>query len=227
MSSEMSVPCGHLLGKGWPLGSRLWCLAVSLSLSHWYPGSGVVLDCIDSWSLYPYLLYMCVHRSFWSVCVVSTDQSLWWVQGFKFSSGRKLKLWSHCIYVKTDLNFCCKLLLTWILCWTCVDSESFARWGQTSQRCFFYYFFFFDERIKITLLAGHHLPASKTPFKWRFAGVPLMTRESMLAWWLCHFRGSWPVLLIKLTLYFCDFSGLLVNTNSWFVYHLLVQKGIC
>ena len=50
------VLCGHLLGKDWPLGSRLWCLAVSLSLSHWYPGSGVVLDCIDSWSLHPYLL---------------------------------------------------------------------------------------------------------------------------------------------------------------------------
>ena len=30
------------------LGSRLWCLNVSLSLSHWYYGSGVVLDCIDS-----------------------------------------------------------------------------------------------------------------------------------------------------------------------------------
>ena len=28
----------------------------SLSLSNWYPGSGVVLDCIDSLSLYPYLL---------------------------------------------------------------------------------------------------------------------------------------------------------------------------
>ena len=42
------VPCGHLLGKGWPLGSRLLCLAVSLLLSHWYPGSGVVLNCIDS-----------------------------------------------------------------------------------------------------------------------------------------------------------------------------------
>ena len=26
----------------------LWCLTVSLSLSHWYSGSGVVLDCIDS-----------------------------------------------------------------------------------------------------------------------------------------------------------------------------------
>ena len=30
------------------LGSRLRCLTASLSLSHWYPGSGVVLDCIDS-----------------------------------------------------------------------------------------------------------------------------------------------------------------------------------
>ena len=49
-----------LAGKGWPLGSRLWCLTVSLLLSHWYPGSGVVLDCIDSWSLYPYLL-CCSH----------------------------------------------------------------------------------------------------------------------------------------------------------------------
>ena len=27
------VPCGHLLGKGCPLGSRLWCLTVSLLLS--------------------------------------------------------------------------------------------------------------------------------------------------------------------------------------------------
>ena len=42
------VHCGHLLGKGWPLGSRLWCLAASSSLSHWCLGSGVVLDCIDS-----------------------------------------------------------------------------------------------------------------------------------------------------------------------------------
>ena len=32
---------------GWHLGSRLWCLPV-FSLSHWYPGPGVVLDCIAS-----------------------------------------------------------------------------------------------------------------------------------------------------------------------------------
>ena len=42
------VHCGHLLGKGWPLGSRLWCLPVSLSLSHLCHGSGVVRDCNDS-----------------------------------------------------------------------------------------------------------------------------------------------------------------------------------
>ena len=30
------------------LGSRLCCLTVNLSLSHWYPGPGVVLYCIDS-----------------------------------------------------------------------------------------------------------------------------------------------------------------------------------
>ena len=41
------VPCGQVLRRGWPLGSRLWCPTVSLSLSHWYLGSGVVLDCID------------------------------------------------------------------------------------------------------------------------------------------------------------------------------------
>ena len=37
------MPCGPLLGKGWPLGSRLWCLIVKMSLSNWYPGSGVGL----------------------------------------------------------------------------------------------------------------------------------------------------------------------------------------
>ena len=50
------MPCGHLLGKGWPLGSHLWCLIVTLSLFHWYSGSGVVLDCIDSWFLPSFLL---------------------------------------------------------------------------------------------------------------------------------------------------------------------------
>ena len=35
-------------GKGLTSWLSLWCLTVSLSLSRWYPGSGVVVDCIDS-----------------------------------------------------------------------------------------------------------------------------------------------------------------------------------
>ena len=74
------VPCGHLPGKGWLLGSRLWCPTVGLSLSHWYPGSGVVLDCIGSWSLHPYLLRKskCSSVSSLKVLEYSTDlQRLW------------------------------------------------------------------------------------------------------------------------------------------------------
>ena len=48
VSISLYVPCGHLMRKGWPLGSCLLCPTVSLSFSHWYPGSVVVLDCIDS-----------------------------------------------------------------------------------------------------------------------------------------------------------------------------------
>ena len=50
------VPWSPRLGKGWTLGSRLRSITVSLSISHWYLRSGVVLDRIDSWFLHPYLL---------------------------------------------------------------------------------------------------------------------------------------------------------------------------
>ena len=43
-------------GKGLTSWLSFVVSSVSLSLSHWYPGSGVVLDCIDSLSLQPYLL---------------------------------------------------------------------------------------------------------------------------------------------------------------------------
>ena len=44
-------------GKGLTSWLSFVVSSVSLSLSHWYPGSGVVLDCIDSFSLQPYLLF--------------------------------------------------------------------------------------------------------------------------------------------------------------------------
>ena len=48
-------------GKGLTSWLSFVVSTVSLSLSHWYPGSGVVLNCIDSWSLHPYLL--CYERN--------------------------------------------------------------------------------------------------------------------------------------------------------------------
>ena len=136
------LPCGHLLGKDWPLSSCLWCLIVFLSLSHWqrktavsgsspqltlkkgapgdqvwdllclqlasylergplmwmmplhlhvnqksdyddiwYPGSGVVLDCIDFSSLPPLFQHMIVFNSlpaigdFW-VLLITSENSL-------------------------------------------------------------------------------------------------------------------------------------------------------
>ena len=41
-------------GKGLTSWLSFVVSSVSLSLSRWCPGSGVVLDCIDSWSLQPY-----------------------------------------------------------------------------------------------------------------------------------------------------------------------------
>ena len=46
-------------GKGLTSWLSFVVSSVSLSLSHWYPGSGVVLDCIDSRSLHHYLPLIC------------------------------------------------------------------------------------------------------------------------------------------------------------------------
>ena len=52
------LPCSHLLGKGWPLGFCLWRFIVFVTFPRGFMYlSGVVLDCIDSWSLPPFLLY--------------------------------------------------------------------------------------------------------------------------------------------------------------------------
>ena len=50
-------------GKGLTSWLSFVVSSVSLSLSHWYPGSGVVLDCIDSWSLHHYLLLKSSRKS--------------------------------------------------------------------------------------------------------------------------------------------------------------------
>ena len=67
------------------------------------------------------------------------------------------------------------------------DPESFVRGGPIifqSMR---------GVRVKIPLSAGHHRLASKTPFKWRFAVVPMMAKCRFGSFII--FRGSGPVLV--------------------------------
>ena len=47
-------------GKGLTSWLSFVVSTVSLSLSHWYPGSGVVLNCINSRSLHPCFLFICL-----------------------------------------------------------------------------------------------------------------------------------------------------------------------
>ena len=75
---------------------------------------------------------------------------------------------------------------------SCWDSKSFAR-GGPALTTFFCFVFMEGGRIQIPLKAGHHLPASETPWrfaggpimtplKWRFAGGSMMAQHRMLAW---------------------------------------------
>ena len=67
-------------------------------------------------------------------------------------------------------------------------------------------FFFFCSRKgdQIPLKAGHHWPASETPFKWRFAVVSMMIKY---CWLGMIFQGIRTSITKKKKLYFYDFSG--------------------
>ena len=55
----------------------------------------------------------------------------------------------------------------------CADPESFVRGAPTLTA----FFLMRRKRIKIPLKSGNHRPASEMPFKWRLAGVPMMTQH--------------------------------------------------
>ena len=71
-------------GKGLTSWLSFVVSSVSLSLSHWYPGSGVVLDCIDSWSLHHYLLL-------WIYLWIALNKTTF-VSIFQFSLPKRIKL---------------------------------------------------------------------------------------------------------------------------------------
>ena len=67
-------------GKGLTSWLSFVVSTVSLSLSHWYPGSGVVLDCIDSLSLHPYLLCIILITGVLIPCLQLVDTNAYKLQ---------------------------------------------------------------------------------------------------------------------------------------------------
>ena len=68
-------------------------------------------------------------------------------------------------------------------CMSFADPESFVRWGPTMTPLFVLFSSLMrGGMIQIPLLAGHQRTASETPFKWRFAGGPMIAQHGMLAW---------------------------------------------
>ena len=55
---------------------------------------------------------------------------------------------------------------------SCMNPENIARRGPSLTT-----FFMRAEKIQIALQDSYHLPASKTPFKRRFAGGPMMAQH--------------------------------------------------
>ena len=61
------VPCGHLLGKGWPLGSRLWCITVSLLLP--------IDNLGQAWYLIVSIPDFCTRKYFKNTCFPATNKA--------------------------------------------------------------------------------------------------------------------------------------------------------
>ena len=72
----------------------------------------------------------------------------------------------------------------------CAYQESCQR-GSNSDNVFFQVFFSLmrEERIQISLKVDHHQLTSKTPFKWRLAGRPMMAQHQCWLGSFVNFQG--------------------------------------
>ena len=94
------MPCGHLLGKRWPLESRSWCLIVSMLLSHMVPWA-----MCGTW-LYRFLisaLFLTLIRLHSLILRVEKVWHVWVIAGWLFNNNR------NCMWGKESwlLWFCC------------------------------------------------------------------------------------------------------------------------
>ena len=65
------------------------------------------------------------------------------------------------------------------------DPESFFQKGSN------FFFILVNDWFQIPLKSGHHQPTSESPLKWRFAGVPIMAKHWMLAWYYSFVIFQW------------------------------------
>ena len=116
-------------GKGLASWLSFVVSSLSLSLSYWYPGSGVVLDCIDSWSLQPCLLfmqtkYLCVLIHIWikvEVGAVKTGLSPP-VKYFTDRSKAVLLLWIFHVFVLSCVCYVFERICFFgVTCWERAD----------------------------------------------------------------------------------------------------------
>ena len=104
-------------GKG--LTSLLsFVVSYCLLLSHLYPGSGVVLDCINSWSLHTYLFktssklgFMCLSQGHKGVTLVRLKPAAT-PSCVKYSTTKPLRSW-ECVRRKYVLGRCSMLHSPW------------------------------------------------------------------------------------------------------------------
>ena len=95
--------------------------------------------------------------------------------------------------------YCCSHCFFWVLCSVlvllsstlcallvdgdegagclCADPEIFIRGGSTLTTFFIIILFFRGGTIQIPLSEGRHWHTCETPFKWHFAGVPMMAQH--------------------------------------------------
>ena len=133
------MPCGHLLGKGWPIGSRLWCLIVTLSLCNWYPGPGVVLDCINSWSCPLFYFEFNFTRIFDSIYKCNLKIKIHFTKIFEYSRPLwDLRYWQNLTEIRVqppipNVSSLLKFVIRRINCDTPIDNFRIRRHARTQE----------------------------------------------------------------------------------------------
>ena len=121
----------YLVVTCWEKAARLWCLTVSLSLFHWYPGSGVVLDCIGSWSLHPYLITLVnLYNSYNSRQLTTVVQDWYLFYGTVYSC-------FHYRPVCTTFSLCGLDTIFWKIFSQAIDKLLLALWICRETCCFY------------------------------------------------------------------------------------------